>query len=103
MSIPKSVNIFGLKFKVKVTALNGYLGLCDRATNTIYIEAAQSDSDKLHTLIHEIGHAVFGRVGLCQGINPEIEEVIVEAMATALIENLDIAPKGSIPPVIPSI
>jgi Zn-dependent peptidase ImmA (M78 family) len=87
MTLPKSVKIFGLKFKVKVTKLNGYLGLCDRLTNTIYIEANQSDKDKLHTLIHEIGHAVFGRVGLCQGISPEIEEVIVENMATAIIEN----------------
>ena len=87
MSLPKSVKIFGLKFKVKVVPLHGVLGLCDRLTNTIYIEAAQSDKDKLHTLIHEIGHAVFGRVGLCQGISPELEEVIVEAMATAIIEN----------------
>ena len=87
MTLPKSVKIFGLKFKVKVAPLHGVLGLCDRLSNTIYIEANQSDVDKLHTLIHEIGHAVFGRVGLCQGISPEIEEVIVEALATAIVEN----------------
>jgi Zn-dependent peptidase ImmA (M78 family) len=70
-----------------VINLNGILGLCDRPTKTIYIEANQSDKEKLHTLIHEIGHALFGRVGLCQGVNPEIEEVIVESIATTLIEN----------------
>ena len=87
MTLPKSLIIFGLKFKVKVTALNGLLGLCDRSTNTIYIEAAQTSEEKWHTLLHEIGHAVFGRVGLVQSISPEIEEVIVENFATAIIEN----------------
>lgn len=87
MTLPKNVNIFGLKFKIKVVPLNGILGLCDRITNTIYIEASQSEKDKLHTLLHEVGHAVFGRVGLVQGISPELEEVIVESMATAIIEN----------------
>ena len=87
MTLPKSVTIFGLKFKVKVAKLNGYLGLCDRLTSTIYVEANQSDKDKLHTLLHEMGHAVFGRVGLVQGISPELEEVIVENIATAIVEN----------------
>ena len=87
MSLPKNVTIFGTKFKIKITKLNGYLGLCDRVASIIYIEAAQSDKDKIHTLVHEIGHAVFSRVGLCQGVSDEIEEVIVENMATALLEN----------------
>ena len=97
MSIPKSLKIFGLKFKVKVAPLGGILGLCDRATSTIYIEEAQTDTDKMHTLLHEIGHAVFGRVGLVQGISPELEEVIVENIATALVENFEIRAKIKAP------
>lgn len=93
MSIPKSLKIFGLKFKVKVAPLSGILGLCDRLTSTIYIEANQSDTDKMQTLLHEVGHAVFGRVGLVQGISPELEEVIVENIATALVENFEIVAK----------
>lgn len=87
MTIPKSVIIFGQKFKVKVTSLNGYLGMCDRLDHVIYIEINQPDKDKMHTLLHEVGHAVFSRVGIVQGLNPELEEVIVETMATAIIEN----------------
>lgn len=101
MSLPKNLKIFGLKFKVKVTALNGILGLCDRSSNTIYIEQDQPEKEMWHTLLHELGHAVFGRIGLIQGVNHEIEEIIVDSLATAILENLDVGLKGSIPPEIP--
>ena len=103
MSLPKSLKIFGQKFKVKVTNLNGFLGLCDRSTSTIYIEVDQTTEEKWHTLLHEIGHAIIGRVGITQAISPEIEEVIVEALASGLMENLDVAVKGSMPPPVKSI
>ena len=102
MLLPKSVKIFGRKFKIVEKALGGYLGLCDRETSTLFIEVAQSEREKCHTLIHEIGHAVIGRVGINQAIPLELEEVIVDAVATALVENFDIYIKGSVPPPVKS-
>ena len=87
MTLPKTLNIFGVKFKIKLATLDGYLGMCDRRTNIIWIEKNQTDKEKLHTLIHEVGHAVYGRVGLTQAVSPEVEEILVESFATALIEN----------------
>ena len=87
MGLPTQVIIFGQKFKIKETSLGGVYGICDRASKTIYLEINQDPKEKLHTLIHEIGHAVFGRISLVQGVSPELEEVIVDTIATALVEN----------------
>lgn len=93
MVVPKSVKIFGQRFKVKVVPLHGYLGLCDRATNTLYVESNQSEKEIYQTLLHEIGHAVVGRTGIAQALSPEVEEIIVENIATAIIENFEFIPK----------
>ena len=88
MILPTHVNIFGRTFKIQVTNLDGEeVGFCNRDTNTILIEASQSDEDKIHTLIHEICHAVFGRISLNQAVSQDVEEIIVDSIATALVEN----------------
>lgn len=102
MELPKKLNVFGQRFKVKVQPLTGILGLCDRSTATIYVESDQTIDAQLHTLIHELGHAVFGRISLVQGVPHEIEEVIVDSLATAILENLDVIPKGYLPVSPPS-
>lgn len=35
----------------------GYLGLCDSTTNTIYIKQGQSPKERLSTFLHEVLHA----------------------------------------------
>jgi hypothetical protein len=37
-------------------------------------------------LLHEIGHALFYRMGWCQGIDSKFEEAIVDSYATMLVE-----------------
>ena len=93
MVLPKSVKIFGQRFKIKVMPLHGYLGLCDRAAKIIYVESNQTESEIYQTLLHEIGHAVIGRTGIVQALSPELEEIIVENIATAIIDNFEFIPK----------
>ena len=91
-----SLNIFGKKVPVKVIdglMESGIAGLFKPQTEEIYIAKKQTKDDAVHTLLHEIGHAVIQRTGIKQAIPHEIEEVIVENMATVIIENFTISLK----------
>ena len=89
--LPTSVMVFGEKFKVKrkLLAADGLAGYCDREGKEIVIAKELNLPDAFQTLLHEIGHAVFSRIGLMQAINPEVEEIVVESIATAFSENFD--------------
>lgn len=89
--LPKSVTVFGEKFKVirKPLTAEGLAGYCDRSNNTIVVASELITIDAFQTLLHEIGHAVFGRIGLMQAINPELEEIVVESLATCFVENFE--------------
>lgn len=92
MSLPTTLNIFGQTYKVKPTNLietMGALGLCDRKDKVIYIDNTVDEREQYCTLLHEMGHAVFSRVSLVQAVDAKLEEVIVDTLATAIIENFD--------------
>lgn len=61
---------------------------CDSEAGTITIasDGSQPSNELLHTLIHELGHALFRRTGVSQGISTELEESIVDQYATMITE-----------------
>ena len=93
MKLPKFLNIFGQKIKLKLDKkLPPHIaGQYDYTKSTISINALQeSDKEFMHTLIHECGHALFYRVSINQAISFEVHEYIVNNMATMLLENFDV-------------
>ena len=90
MILPKHVDVFGQRYKVKMEVMENLAGLCDREKHIIYVNPIMPEVEQFQTLLHEVGHAVFSRVGLVQSISPELEEIIVESIATAFAENFDL-------------
>lgn len=91
MRLPESINIFGADFKVQVVKDlrdddgNRVDGLFCAKTSTISID--KNDKDPMHTLVHEMGHAMFYRVSVWQtGMEPQIEEIIVNNYASMMNE-----------------
>jgi len=90
------IDIFGKKVKVEFVPLATYEGVSSRglyhySSPLIQVSTLnQSVSDIHHTLLHEIGHAIFHRLGLhnCQ-LSSDLEEIIVDGYATALNELYD--------------
>lgn len=87
-----SIIVFGSEFKIVIkkdfAKQTGYAGLFCPTEKTITIDAGLKGDDLQQTILHEILHAVFYRVGLCQAkISVDAQEMIVENFATAIIEN----------------
>jgi len=97
MKIPSSVIIFGAECKIVEVhpCVDEYGNLCDGLfdANSMRIELEKKTSmkNKEHTLIHELGHAMFYRMSLGQTrIDPQIEEIIVNSNATMIQELFNI-------------
>lgn len=83
-------NIFGLKIEVSTANLENkeLAGYYDPVKNEIVI--SDEYEGKFHTLIHELGHVVWNRLGINQTQVPlDIQEIVVEGFATAFIENFE--------------
>ncbi len=94
--IKKTVNVFGKTFKIKydkTLASKGVHGVCDSDNNLILIDGLLKGDSLMQTLLHEEFHAVFSRIGLRQAVPDEVEEMIVDALATFIVDNYRIAPK----------
>lgn len=91
--IPRSIVVYGVKYKIKITDSQDYLGLCDGRQKTIYISKHQTAKEAFHTLMHEVIHAWQFRVGIHQAISRETLEIMSEGLATFLIESFDMKPK----------
>ncbi len=70
-------------------------GSCDGNAYLIEMDEDLDEPLYTHTLLHELTHAVFNEGGLDQtSISDDIQEVIAEQIARALIANFNIQPKG---------
>lgn len=81
--------VFGVRVPVIKADLSdeNLAGKYDPKTKTIFVEARQNTESFVHSVLHELGHAMLHRTGMNQSLPGEIEELIVENFATLLIEN----------------
>lgn len=96
----KSVNVFGRKVPVLLENglfEQGYAGCYDDETYEITLDARLKGEKYMEILLHEIGHAIFGRGGLDHAmIPPQIQEVIVQQYAAVLLDNFRLTPKKKV-------
>lgn len=70
----------------------GIKGLYKYAEKSIVIDATLKGIDLDHTLMHEVAHALMYRSSVYQSLAPALEEVIVDTLATLLVENFALVP-----------
>ena len=96
MKFPKFMNVFGLKVKLIISKdlpMN-VAGQYEYGKELITLNNLhESDKELIHTLIHELSHAMFYRVSINQAISFETNEFICNNMATVILENFDVKPK----------
>jgi Zn-dependent peptidase ImmA (M78 family) len=61
-------------------------GLTDPNCRTIFLSPDQNAEDMLDTLIHELGHAMFRRLGIVNAVDSQAEEIIVSNYAALMID-----------------
>ncbi len=94
MKIPKKLKIGGLWFQVVESAdvanQGNAFGSMHCRQQKIFIEPSETQQKKEDTLIHEILHAIWWSVGLCERFkdNPKIEEEIVASLGNSLYQVL---------------
>ena len=88
----RKVNVYGQDYKIHyvkdLAITHGDDGACYPSRSRIEIE--KDCNDKEQTTLHELGHALFHRLGWSQGIDDNLEEIIVETYATFITENFEI-------------
>ena len=86
--IPKSINVFGTKYKIKFVETTLFSGLCDPDLRTIFINIDQSDEQIHATFWHEANHAMQFVLGMNNAISREMMEMLAENTATLIVECL---------------
>ena len=93
MKIPKTITVYGKKYKIKRMKNmkdekgNDLLGLHESDKALISIDSELKGEQLIKVFMHELGHAVQDRVGVDQcEISSDLQEIIVESMATFLSE-----------------
>lgn len=88
----RSAWVFGTKYKVIITKLDElFSGKIYDKEKIIYINESDKKSEQLHTAIHELMHGLFKETSLNQAISPDLEEVIVNNVATLITKNFNIS------------
>lgn len=91
----KSLLIFGVIYKVYYTRIKGGLsGDCDPNRAIIRVCPLSPRKSQLHTLLHEMIHAVIFRTGIFQALDHKSIETICENIATAILENFKLIKKN---------
>jgi hypothetical protein len=94
-TLPKQITILGKKIKVVIIEdvnqenSGEYLG----DTITINLAHQENNYDLWHSYLHEVLHATVRRIGVNNAISIELEEVIVDTIATMLLECFKILPR----------
>ena len=97
---PRTINVFGEKIKLRIrhpvldSDGNKVVGTYCFNTKVIEVDSKLDLEEKLETILHELGHAIFHRLSTGHSNNDtipyELEEVIVNSFATMLMELFDI-------------
>lgn len=95
MGLPRTVEIFGKTYRIEQKGLgekqlHGDIG---HKPPLITIDKSDSPHEKIHTLLHEMGHGLSRRLGIYQVIDDQLEEIISEGFATMITENFNLTPK----------
>lgn len=94
MRIPRKINVMGTEyiFKKEKNMLNdnGQYGYCDWKEKIIGYDSDLKGTDLIHTILHEIDHAIRYESGLYQVLSNEVLEIIAETTATQFIRLFDI-------------
>lgn len=94
MKWPKFFDVFGQKTAVKFIEMpDKYAAQYDIVLKEIAVNKNHTEDDVMHSILHELGHALFFRVSINQSVSYEVHEFIVNNYATMLRENFDIKPK----------
>lgn len=90
MKIPKSLNVFGTKYKIKFVDTVLFQGLCDPGAKAIFININQSKEQILATYIHEVVHAMQFSLAMDQAVSREFMEMMAENTATLILSMLKV-------------
>ena len=90
MKLPKFFRIFGQKVLVEYADLDPTIGGLSYAKGLIQINSKLPKSQVRQVLLHEFFHSVIGRTSLDQRIGIDLEEILVEMLSKAIVENFDI-------------
>jgi len=94
MNIPSEIIVFGQKYRVIITneemgkfSPSEMAGFFDEANLILYIGQKQNKEYQVHTLLHEIVHAIIHRTGIGMGnMSLDTEEALCQNIATAFLE-----------------
>lgn len=91
MKLPKSFNVFGKKVKVKREELGpNYDGMYYSNKELIVISKSVDPERIPHVVLHEFLHSVIDRCSLAQVVSYPSEEVLVDMITKALLENFEV-------------
>lgn len=76
--LPKSINILGIKIKVKIVDSVEFMGLWDYSANTILLSSHQTKDQMEESFWHEIRHCIQYLTALNQAMPRELLEVDAE-------------------------
>lgn len=93
----KYFNVFGLTVPVYYQDLSQTTS-GEFVLKEIKIDKSLRGYESDHAHIHELGHALFERIGLSQtgisrALSGDLEEIIVDSFATVMVENFRLYPR----------
>jgi len=95
--LPRKVTIKGAEYSIRQKKKLVYKGveisgLHDHINKVIWISSSIKKPEvKRITLLHEMFHAYLHMCGVCEGLDVQLEEVIVDLLATAVDKHFVIA------------
>jgi len=93
MKLPKFFRIYGQKVLVEYAELDDRIGGLSHSKGLIQINKKMPKNLVKQVLLHEFFHSVIGRTSLDQRISLDVEEVLVELLSKALVENFNVTIK----------